>query len=189
MKKKILIFAIIIVLIVLVLIIVIALNPKTNQKNTAQSTTAKNTLNNQTTQTDQTVPSDGNVSVVPVEVSAPPIPVSLGLMPGSPEAPKQEQVEVKDIPAKAVKLEVSDQGFSPKEFTIAANQPVSLAITAVGSNGHVFLFPTASLMALTVMVSGGDTKVINFTAPAAGSYAFRDDIPRFRANTGTMIVK
>ncbi len=195
MKKKNIIFAIIIVLVVLFLIIVLALNNK-NSQNSTQRTTAKNSINNkktaqtaQTAQTDQTAQTSGLDSGNPEEVIVPPIPVNLSLMPGSPEAPKQEKVAVKDIPAKAIKLEVSDQGFSPKEFTINPGQPVSLAITAVGSNTHVFLFPNASLMALTVMISSGETKVINFTAPAAGSYPFRDDIPSFRANTGTMIVK
>lgn len=114
---------------------------------------------------------------------------SLNTLPGSLDAPQQIQVETAQIPVGSVRLEISDSGFSPKEFTVLANQPVSLALTATGSSTHVFLFPDAALMGLTMMIAGGETKLINFTAPAPGSYSFRDDIPTFRANTGLMIVK
>jgi len=123
-------------------------------------------------------------STAPVIVSTP-----LSAMPGSTEAPKQETVEVTKVPSKAIKLSVSNDGFTPKEFTVSAGKSVTLAVTSVGDGTHVFLFPNASLMALTMMVSNGETKVITFDAPAAGTYQFRDDIPSFRANVGTMIVK
>lgn len=119
----------------------------------------------------------------------PAVTAALSSMPGTNEAPKQEVVAADKIPAAAIKLSVSDSGFSPKEFTIKSGQEVSLAITAVGSSTHVFIFPIASLMGLQTMVSNQETKVITFTAPDAGSYGFRDDIPNFRQNTGTMIVK
>ena len=108
---------------------------------------------------------------------------SLNTLPGSLDAPQQIQVETAQIPVGSVRLEISDSGFSPKEFTVLANQPVTLAIAAQGSNTHVFLFPNAALMGLTMMIAGGETKIINFTAPAPGDYSFRDDIPTFRANT------
>ena len=113
----------------------------------------------------------------------------LGAMPGSAEAPKQELVAADKIPAKAIKLSVSSAGFSPKEFSIKAGEEVSLALTSTGTSSHVFLFPSASFMSLTMMVSNNETKVITFTAPDAGTYEFRDDIPEFRMNTGKMIVK
>jgi hypothetical protein len=115
---------------------------------------------------------------------------ALNTLPDSLGAPKQEFLADGNIPAGAIKLEVSDSGFTPKEFTVFAGQPVSLALKATGSNSHAFLFPDASLMALTMMIYGGDTKMINFIAPeATGTYPFRDDIPQFRQNTGAMIVR
>lgn len=114
---------------------------------------------------------------------------TLNTLPGSPDAPQQVKVDTTEIPVGSVRLEVSDRGFSPKEFTVLAGKPVSLALTAVGANTHVFIFPDSSLMGLTMMISGGDTKVLNFTAPAVGVYGFRDDIPTFRQNTGIMIVE
>ncbi len=113
----------------------------------------------------------------------------LNTLPGSPDAPQQVQVDSSQVPVGSVRLEISDRGFNPSEFTVLAGQPVSLAISAVGANTHVFIFPDSSLMGLTMMISGGETKVLNFTAPEAGNYNFRDDIPTFRQNTGVMLVK
>ncbi|MEI6529787.1 MAG: cupredoxin domain-containing protein [Candidatus Falkowbacteria bacterium] len=131
--------------------------------------------------------------VVPEGVDAstmvPVIPKPLSAMPGSAEAPKQVVVETNNIPKSAIKLTLSDTGFTPKEFTVSAGQKVSLAISSESNSTHVFIFPNAALMALTMMISGGQTRVMEFTAPPAGIYAFRDDIPSFRNNTGTMIVK
>jgi len=181
-NKKIIILAVIAV--VLVVIAIIVVNNKTDikdqsdQSNKLNSTeTSANGVNSEAS-----IPSSENFVDSP-EMKA------LAVMPGSPEAPKQEVVETSKISEEAIKLTVSDTGFEPKEFTIQAGQKVSLAVTASGDNVHVFLFPNASLMGLTMMVSNNETKVISFTAPAAGSYEFRDDIPTYRDNVGTMIVK
>ncbi len=114
---------------------------------------------------------------------------SLSSMPGTSEAPKQEVIAADKIPGEALKLTVSDAGFSPKEFTIQAGQKVSLAITSLDMNTHVFIFPNAALMGLQTMVLGQETKLLTFTAPDPGIYEFRDDIPNLRANTGKMIIK
>lgn len=114
----------------------------------------------------------------------------ISAMPDSSEAPKQEVVtKESELPLGAIKLEVSDTGFNPKQFKVLAGKPVTLALTATGANTHVFIFPNSSLMGLTVLIHGGETKTINFVSPAAGTYSFRDDIPTFRQNTGEMIVK
>lgn len=151
---------------------------------------------NRNLNTEKVAPPVASSSEVIVEATSSPLNASttnfkgtLTTMPGSPDAPQQVKVETAEIPVGSVRLEVSDRGFSPKEFTVLAGKPVSLALTAVGVNTHVFIFPDSSLMGLTMMISGGDTKVLNFTAPAAGVYGFRDDIPTFRLNTGTMIVE
>jgi len=119
------------------------------------------------------------------EVAAPP----LNVLPGSPEAPKQEVVALDEIPVKAIKIQVTAAGFSPKEFKAKSGQSVTLAISSMDGNTHVFIFPRASLMALTTMVAPNETKTITFTAPSAGIYPFRDDISAFRSNTGRMIIE
>lgn len=114
---------------------------------------------------------------------------SLRAMPGSPEAPKQEVVAADKVPAQAIRIDISDKGFSPKEFRVKSGAEVTLALNSTDGNTHVFVFPSASLMGLTVMVLDGSIKTVTFNAPKAGSYLFRDDIPAYRANTGMMIVE
>jgi plastocyanin len=181
-NKKIIIIAIIAVLLVIAAVIVI-----NNKKDIQGQSDKANGLNS------MDIPADGvntedSIPSADILVDSPEM-KALAVMPGSPEAPKQEVVETSKISEEAIKLTVSDSGFEPKEFTIKSGQEVSLAVTSSGDNVHVFLFPNASLMGLTMMVSNNETKVINFTAPAAGSYEFRDDIPTYRDNVGTMIVK
>jgi len=192
MNKKTLVLAGV-VIVVLVLVIVLSQNTKTapTTKNTNQGAL---TSQNQATQPTSDVTTDTTTSETPVATpstvsSNPVVAATLSSMPGSESAPKQELIPADKIPAAAIKLSVSDTGFSPKDFTIKAGQQVSLAITGVGSSTHVFIFPMASLMGLQTMVASGETKVITFTAPNAGTYTFRDDIPTFRQNTGNMIVK
>lgn len=189
-NKKLAIFIALMVFIVAVIVFAFLNNKKLifTSKNNVSKTKVSANVNNNTTISAE----NGGVTVpegVDASTMAPLIPVALSVMPESPDAPKQVITDIKEIPANTIKLSVSDAGFSPKEFTVSAGQKVSLAITPVGNNTHVFIFPNASLMALTMMVSSGETKVINFVAPSAGSYTFRDDIPSFRNNTGTMIVK
>lgn len=198
MNNKKLAILVAVLVIILAVILLAVLHVKNNAANPANP---ENPFNNQAQVNPSNNEADENAAAsnvnqnveVPKGVDAatmvPVVPAQLSAMPGSPEAPKQEVVAANEIPAAAVKITVSDNGFSPKEFTLQAGQKASLAITAEGNNTHVFIFPNASLMALAMMISGGETKVMEFTAPAAGSYAFRDDIPAFRNNTGTMIVK
>jgi len=114
---------------------------------------------------------------------------SLNSMPGSPDAPKQVLIDPKNVPSSAIKISVSSKGFSPKEFTVQAGKPVTLALTGTDTGTHVLIFPGSSLMSLMLVVSNSATRVVTFTAPTSGTYTFRDDIPDNRANTGDMIVK
>ncbi len=133
------------------------------------------------------IPESASVAppVESIQVTGP----ALNALPGSPEAPKQEVVTPDKVPAQAVKISITAAGFSPKTFRVKAGAEITLALSASDGNTHVFLFPNASLMGLTTMVLGNETKTLIFNAPVAGSYPFRDDLPAYRANTGTMIVE
>lgn len=187
MNKKNLVIAMFGVVILLSLVIVVLFYGKAKTSQNVDNSGAVTSATNNSATADNTA---GTTNTNPTVKSPAPItPASnLSAAPGSPEAPKQETVAVDKIPAKSIKIQVSDKGFEPKEFTVKSGQSVTLALTST-DNIHVFLFPNASLMALTTMVLGGETKTITFNAPAAGTYAFRDDIPANRANTGSMIVK
>ncbi len=190
MNNKKLTILIAVLVIILVVILFAFLSNKKSPLKSVNTEVQPNTVSSETgaaTSSPQT--NEASLEGVDISTIEPVVPAALGELPGSSEAPKQAVVETSNIPVNAVKLSVSDTGFSPKEFTVSAGEKVSLAITSTSNGAHVFIFPNASLMGLTMMVLGGETKLIEFTAPAAGSYAFRDDIPSYRGNTGTMIVK
>jgi len=203
MNKKNLIFAIIIVAIVLILVLVISLSTKTDQTevtgeqaNNVTSEVPSQNIINENQPVGQPAQGLGNETAPVVEnatgaVAAIPaqniVPASLGVPTGTKGAPKQEAVEVEKIPLGSIKIEVSDQGFKPQEFTVNAGQPISLAITSTDQNLHVMTFARGDLAGLTTVLQPGETKILNFSAPGAGSFSFRDGT--IVKNTGTMIVK
>lgn len=219
MNKKKIIIAVLVVFIVLVAVVALALKAriksgatvpsfvktgffdqtKTDAPTTDASTTAVSNPAVRKNAAGEFLDSGGNVREVDTSIKSE-LPVfvppavettdpGLRAMPGSPEAPKQEVVAADKVPAKAIRIDISDKGFSPKEFRVKSGAEVTLALNSTDGNTHVFVFPSASLMGLTVMVLDGSIKTITFNAPKAGSYLFRDDIPAYRANTGMMIVE
>lgn len=188
MKKKNLILAIIIVVILIVVVGLMVFSAKNNPK----IGNGPEDLNNNSAQ--NLNPEDQNADLIneaetPLVIDTSKIPDTLGALPGSKEAPKQEVVEAGKIPAGSIKLEVSNKGFTPEQFKLKPNQEVSLALTNTSTSTHVFIFLQPELMGLTTMLLSGETKVVNFTAPGAGSFIFRDDIPSFRENKGKMIIE
>ncbi len=120
-------------------------------------------------------------------------PVKLNVTPGTPEAPQQSNPIAKpaDLPSKTVKLVISSAGFSPKEITVSAGQPVTIGVTSGDSQTHVLKFDDPSLDAVAVGVGPGETRAITFPAPKAGTYKFHCDVPGHsgRGEVGDMIVK
>ena len=196
MNKKTLIIWIVVVVVIFVAILALILNNIGQGVNNTSQTSAVNSgsVPQNSVPVNPSALTNSTSSAVLAPTSIPAVATiandpGLSSLPGSPEAPKQEIVATDNVPTSAVKIKVSADGFNPKTFTIKSGQSVTLALTSTDSGTHAFLFPTASLMGLTTMVSGEETKIITFKAPAVGSYSFRDDIPSFRSNTGTMIVK
>lgn len=119
-------------------------------------------------------------------------PVKIDVMPNSPEAPKAVVVDKKKLPTEAVKIEVGDGKFTPENFTVKANAPVSLAFISTDKKVHVITFSDASLAALAFGVPAGQTKAMTFNAPSEpGVYDFHCDVPGHRAEgeLGTMTVE
>ena len=111
---------------------------------------------------------------------------------GSPEAPQQTPaINPEDLPAGTIKLEVSAEGFNPPQFEVKAGQLVTLSVTSVGDDIHIFVFDDPQLSALAMGFGPGETKAITFNAPAAGEYSFHCDVPGHaaRGEVGKMIVK
>jgi plastocyanin len=195
LRKKILIGAMILLLVLVAIVIFAKISSTGNQDLSSQSgaqvmpqVTAPSVGQtvNLATSVDQ-APSTTSSVMSPVAVATQQA-ANLSAMPGAPDGPKQVTIKADQIPAQAIKLQVSASGFSPKEFQVKSGDSVTLAISGADSNPHVFIFPDSSFLALTTMVLGGETKTLTFIAPKAGTYSFRDDLPSFRNNTGKMIV-
>jgi plastocyanin len=114
-------------------------------------------------------------------------------IPLSPEAPKQTApVSRDDLPASVIKLEISENGWSPAEFSVKAGAPITIAVTSVDDYNHAFMFDDPSLSSVLVFVSPYDTRAITFNSPSTpGEYTFRCDIPGHadRGEVGKMIVQ
>lgn len=113
--------------------------------------------------------------------------------PGSADAPQQSAPIAKnEAPAFSVKVEMGNGAITPKEITAKPGAAVTLTVTAVDAQTHVFAFRDASLQAVAVGVAPGETRLITFNAPTkAGSYEYFCNVPGHaaRGEVGTMIVK
>ncbi|MDO8557493.1 MAG: cupredoxin domain-containing protein [Candidatus Jorgensenbacteria bacterium] len=112
--------------------------------------------------------------------------------PGSADAPKQSVVVGQgSIPPTAIKITASSKGFSPSTFEVRSGSVVTLAVTSLDGQSYLFAFDDSSLSAVTVGVPPGQSRVINFNAPAPGVYDFRSAVPGQAAQglVGKMTVK
>lgn len=112
--------------------------------------------------------------------------------PGAENAPQQSGVVSENaVPPSAIKLSASAGGFSPNTFEVRSGSIVTLAVMSEDSSSYIFAFEHPELSAATVGVGPGQTRVINFKAPAVGTYDFRSAVPGHAAKglTGKMIVK
>jgi len=106
---------------------------------------------------------------------------------GHPAAPQQSNpLTEAEIPAGAIRINAASHSFEPNEFTVRAGRAVTLSITSV-ERTIVFAFRDPALSAVAVGLAGGETRVINFNAPAVGEYEFYSNVPGHTAS-GKMIV-
>lgn len=140
------------------------------------------------------VPGTSPVTEEDVVVTPQGAPVKNDAVPGTQEAPQQSEpiVDKSQVPASAVKLDVSAGGFSPSEFKVKAGRAVTLSVSSVDTQTHVFAFKDASLQAVAIGVGPGETRAITFNAPdVKGEYAFFCNVPghEARGEAGKMIVE
>lgn len=124
------------------------------------------------------------------------VPAKNDIAPNSPEAPKQSapivKQEVDKVETGTVKIDISNKGFTPNQFTIAAGSPVSLIFSQTMMDGHLIKFVDESLSAITISLGPEETRAITFNAPKTpGEYIFKCDMPNHanRGEIGKMIVK
>jgi plastocyanin len=112
-------------------------------------------------------------------------------LPMTPEAPRLSAplASSASAPAGAIKLQADANGFTPREFTVKANQPVTIVLSAVGV-GSRLVFDDPNLVALEIPVSSGYTMAKTFNAPGTpGAYTFHQDMPGRSGQIGRMIVE
>ena len=111
-------------------------------------------------------------------------------LPMTPEAPKlSAPLASEEIPGSSIKIKADANGFSPAEFTVSKNQPVTLVLSSVGV-GSRLVFNNSSLIALELPVPAGYTMAKIFNAPSvSGVYTFYQDMPDRSHHVGKMIVK
>jgi plastocyanin len=120
------------------------------------------------------------------------LPADNTVLPGSPTAPAQSMpLKNNEIPKGAIKLNVSAEGFVPKEINAKAGEITIISLTSTEDNAHALRFEDKSLQAIRIVVNGNETRAIVFNAPEAGDYVFYCEMPHHRDNgeTGIMHVK
>lgn len=108
-------------------------------------------------------------------------------------APRQTApITVSDLPSTAIKLNISATGYTPNNFTVKPGEVVTLSVTSIDTQTHVFKFNDPSLSAIAVGVAPQETRAITFNAPTTpGEYSFYCWVPGHsgRGEVGKMIVK
>lgn len=212
-SKKILVLVGVLAVIVIVAVIVALTNKKPAEQNAPVETGTTTTEQEAGTPTESTpAPVDlGAINpalkdAVQVVPGASPVkgdkvltmegkPVVNDAAPMSPQAPQQTAPISKAAVASngsVIKIDVSANGFSPKEFTVKPGAATTIAVTSVDDFTHIFAFSDASLEAVAVGLAPGETRAITFNAPAkAGEYEFKCGVPGHagRGEVGKMIVK
>jgi uncharacterized cupredoxin-like copper-binding protein len=141
------------------------------------------------------IPTEAGTSPVNEEgqvVTSEGVEVKNDAVPGALDAPKASNpVAVENIPASAVKLQMTSAGFSPSTFTVDEGSAVTLSVTSGDEQTHIFMFGDPSLSAVALGLGPKETRIITFNAPERGEYAFRCDVPGHsgRGETGKMIVR
>lgn len=118
--------------------------------------------------------------------------ISTEASPNSVNSPRQTPAVAKDeVPASAIKLDISATGWSPNEFTVKAGAPITISVTSIDGFSHSIRFDDSLLSAVAIGVSPNETRAMTFNAPIAGEYSFRCDVPghKNRGEVGLMIVQ
>lgn len=118
--------------------------------------------------------------------------VRTDVSPMAAEAPRQTTaLDKENLPASAIKIDVSAAGFSPSEFTVKAGDPITITLSSTDEWSHSLRFSDPKLEAASIGVSTLETRAISFNAPSAGEYNFYCGVPGHsnRGEVGKMIVE
>ena len=218
MKKKNIIFAIIILAIILIFIIGVIIKTNNDQKVANQAIIQNNNQANQAAITENASNNAAEqASVATPAVVSPIVKEAQVVVPGASLVAKDETVITPEgkptennvivgsasapkvtgpisspssLPSNVIKLGISAAGFSPKEFTVKAGAATTISLTSTDNSTHILIFADPSLSAVAIGVIAKETRAMTFNAPTkAGNYAFICRVPGHTSETGTMIVK
>lgn len=107
------------------------------------------------------------------------------------EVPGQSVVvKLEDVPAGAISIIGTDNGFEPNEFFVSPGQEFTLTLTAQSASPVVLTFYDPTMAAVAIGCGPGDTRFVTFTAPTkSGEYIFVNDVFGKRDQVGKMIVR
>lgn len=111
-------------------------------------------------------------------------------VPMSPISPQlSAPLNQSDLSDSVIQLVADSAGFSPAEFRVKSEQPVTVSLTTIGLSSRL-VFQDASLSALELTVPADYTMAKTFNAPSVpGEYIFYQDMPGRFQQTGKMIVE
>ena len=123
-------------------------------------------------------PSSGNSQVVESVRLSLPVPSQ------SPVSSEEE------IPTGAIKILGLEDGFSPNEFRVGANEEITLALTSRIDYPVILTFYEETMPAISIGCGPRETRWVTFTTPnTPGRYTFRNDVFGKSGQTGVMIVE
>jgi len=95
-----------------------------------------------------------------------------------------------EIPAEAIKILGLENGFSPNEFRVSANEEITLALTSRIDYPVILTFYEETMPAISIGCGPRETRWVTFTTPnTPGRYTFRNDVFGKSSQTGVMIVE
>lgn len=138
------------------------------------------------TPTQTTVNQTDNINIITRPATEVVAPARLSL-----PVPEQSAVMSEaNIPAGAIKIVGTPNGFEPAEFTVNRNENITLALTAKTERPVVLTFYDPNMAAVSIGCGPGETRWVTIKTPAkAGEYMFRNDTIGLNGQTGKMIVK
>jgi hypothetical protein len=105
--------------------------------------------------------------------------------------PSQSPVSSEEeIPTGAIKILGLEDGFSPNEFRVGANEEITLALTSRIDYPVILTFYEETMPAISIGCGPMETRWVTFTTPSTpGRYTFRNDVFGKSSQTGVMIVE
>ena len=82
--------------------------------------------------------------------------MQIDVVPNNPETPKAGVVDKDKLSAKTIKVEMSNNAFKLKTFTVSAGAPVSLTFISTDKKVQVITFSDSTIVVLALVVPAID---------------------------------